>query len=1530
MAASAASLIAVGTLAVVPAGAASAGSARSAAGNAAPHTSTPIFSRIGRAASLPKGARLGTAVPAATAMTVDVALQPRDPVGLAAAAAQVASPRSPLHRHYMTSAQVVSLFAPSSTTVVAVEGALEAEGLHVVGSEASGMVLVLRGTAGTFATAFRTQLRAVTLPDGSIGRLATSAPAFPATIAPEIAGVVGLDALGKPVALGLHPPTRALPASAASSSGSSATTASTSPSASAPTAPATSVTARSGTRLAKAAAAGGPGSCAGADQAALAFAGYTPAQVAKAYGFDGLYSAGDVGGGQTVDIFELEPFAMTDIAAFDQCLFGSSHTSQITVVPVDNPNTTGYGSGEAALDVEEVSALAPGAHLDVYEAPQTFLSWLDEIAAMVAQDHAPVVSTSWGLCETQMSEVSPGFPQIENVFFEEAALEGQSWFAASGDSGSEGCYRNDPYNTSLSVGDPASQPFVTGVGGTEILDPTDPPREVVWNDGGLVGVSTEGAGGGGISGLWPMAPWQSGPGVPGVANAYSSGTPCSAATGVDCREVPDVSANADEFHGDIIFYGGAFGTIGGTSAAAPKWAAAAAVTNADCATAHIAPVGFANPALYEIASNPNSYSEGFNDITEGNNDNIGAHGGAYPATTGYDMATGLGTPRLTSPTGGAGLASLLCSDGTALTPRPVLTGVSPDFGPYQGGTAVTITGTDLLGVTAVSFGTSTVHVTAGEINGAGTQISVTTPSSPLAPVLGGVPVGGTLVTVSGSTPSEPTPSAEFHFVNETAPTTPVPEVSFVGPTAGPSAGGTTVVIVGSGFEEGPYTSGTKPTVAFGGVAVPAAGVSVLSDSELSVVVPAETGSTSCATAPAVAKTVICQSEVTVSNANGTSAVAPIYPAPSGPTNVNPPPGTEFVAAATEFDYAPPPTLSSVSPDVLASQPVTFGTPPPLVTLTGSGFDYLTLQAVTFGTPGSAEATSNFGLYSIEPGELQVVYFGLNGFTSVPSFPVAVTTAGGTTSAVTVQTAVVPTLSTIDLNQGPTTGGTVVNATGSGFDAVTQMEFFPEFAIGIGTPAGTSDITVHSDTSLTFVTPAALAGSGTWAACDSAGCSFAFVPYEYFEPVAPAIQGFLPTGGPAAGATTVTIVGVGLDEIQSVRFGGLQAIWYQLIPGAEPDNSIEAITPPGVAGTTVPISVVTSVGIATSTSTYTYVKSPPSPPQAVTAVGGGGSIGVHWIQPASDGGSPLLGYIVKASPQIGSAVTILTGPGANAATFTADPDTPYAVSVTAVTSLGMTSVAVADVVAYFGDNGYVVASAAGGIAGFGSLGATPSGVAGRALPGRIVGLAPSSGSGGYWLAGADGSVYPVGTAPQLGSMAGHHLTAPIVGIASTPDGGGYWLVASDGGVFTFGNAKYHGSTGNRRLNKPIVGIAPTTSGGGYWLVSSDGGIFTFGDARFHGSLGGTTLNSPIVAALPSSSGYWLVASDGGVFTFGNARFHGSLAGTHLPAPIVAAVATPDRLGYWLLGQDGAVYGLGSAKGEGGSQRVLVAPAAGIAT
>jgi hypothetical protein len=203
--------------------------------------------------------------------------------------------------------------------------------------------------------------------------------------------------------------------------------------------------------------------------------------------------------------------------------------------------------------------------------------------------------------------------------------------------------------------------------------------------------------------------------------------------------------------------------------------------------------------------------------------------------------------------------------------------------------------------------------------------------------------------------------------------------------------------------------------------------------------------------------------------------------------------------------------------------------------------------------------------------------------------------------------------------------------------------------------------------------------------------------------------------------------------------------------------------------------------------------------------------------------------------------------------------------------------------FFPQSGYSFTTSAGVVYSYGTL---SHGSVSGPIPAPIVGLSEGPGSDGYWLAGADGSIYNFGDAKPYGSMRGHHLNKPMVGIAATTNGAGYWLDATDGGIFSFGDAKFYGSTGAIRLNKPIVGMAAAPDGEGYWLVAADGGVFCFGDAHYLGSLGADKLASAVVglAEDPLSGHYRLVTARGAVFQFPG----GELSSTPAAKPVVAIV------------------------------------------
>lgn len=561
--------------------------------------------RIGRTPSVGAGAVSQGALADTTAIHADVELQPPDPSALASFATAVSTPGNPLYRHYITPSQFTRQFGPTTAAVSAVEKQLTARGLTVGRISANHLTLPVSGPAANFERAFSTGFERYRLAGGRSAYANTEAPLLPGTVAGNVQGVIGLDDLTVPKPLGLQRATTPRPA-----------------------------------KVSPHVVTGGPQPCSTAVSLEDEYGGvYTADQIASAYNFSGLYQDGDEGAGITVGLFELEPDSPSDISAYQSC-YGTSAT--VTYTEEDGGAGTGAGQGEAALDIEGIISLAPEASIDVFQAPNTDAGVIDDYTGMVDDPSINVVSTSWGLCEVESD--SPTI-SAEGTLFEQAATEGQSVFAAAGDDGSTGCMEH-----SLGVDDPSSQPYVTSVGGTSMTSITG-PVQTVWNDSDV----NVGAGGGGVSSLYPMPSYQSGaPASLSVINANSSGGPCGAPTGAYCREVPDVSASADPYYGYLVYWDGGWIQIGGTSAAAPLWAAFTALTD-DSSTCDGTSIGFANPVLYDAAAA--DYSTNFDDITSGNNDYTpdGYSGGLYPAGTAYDMASGLGTPN------GASLPAALCS-----------------------------------------------------------------------------------------------------------------------------------------------------------------------------------------------------------------------------------------------------------------------------------------------------------------------------------------------------------------------------------------------------------------------------------------------------------------------------------------------------------------------------------------------------------------------------------------------------------------------------------------------------------------------------------------------------------------------------------------------------------------------------------------------------------------------------------------------------------------------------------------------------
>jgi kumamolisin len=336
---------------------------------------------------------------------------------------------------------------------------------------------------------------------------------------------------------------------------------------------------------------------------------YGPHEVARLYQFP----TGLDGTGQTVAIIELGGgYEPEDLETYFDGL-GISPQPEVSSVSVDGARNTPEGpkgaDAEVMLDIEVVGAVAPGAKIVVYFAPNTTAGFLDAITTAVqdAQDAPSVISISWG-------EAEKGWPpqalRAYDEAFKEAAALGVSVCCAAGDDGS-----NDEVGDGRAHVDfPASSPWVLACGGTR-LESTDTQitSEVVWHE--PKGDAT----GGGVSEFFAPPPYQQGAEVPPSANPERR----------IGRGVPDVAGDADPGTGYKVRVAGRDMVSGGTSAVAPLYAALIALMNQRMGS----PVGFLNPTLY---SEPAS-TEAFRDIVSGDN-------GDYQAGPGWDACTGLGSP----------------------------------------------------------------------------------------------------------------------------------------------------------------------------------------------------------------------------------------------------------------------------------------------------------------------------------------------------------------------------------------------------------------------------------------------------------------------------------------------------------------------------------------------------------------------------------------------------------------------------------------------------------------------------------------------------------------------------------------------------------------------------------------------------------------------------------------------------------------------------------------------------------------------
>ncbi|HEY8686330.1 MAG TPA: protease pro-enzyme activation domain-containing protein, partial [Chloroflexota bacterium] len=363
---------------------------------------------------------------------------------------------------------------------------------------------------------------------------------------------------------------------------------------------------------------------------------YYPEDFANAYDLNPLWNAGYTGNGQHIGVtLWMAPPSDAELGNFAAVTGASAPTTangRLHVIPVDGGSTKA-DDGEAALDIEYSSGMAPGAGIDYYQsnigtngyASQTGLEDALNLAGTALDGSGQVlnaqINNSWGYCSasTDQFEIT-----TESILASNSAT-GHDYFFASGDTGSA-CYDvttgfyQDPYAFF-----PTSSPYVTSVGSTKFSATINGgyPGEVAHTYSGCTpfcGLIYPSGSGGGYSNAFARASWQIDP------NAQ--------------RAFPDVSADGDSSTGACDVYGTSTSctTVGGSSLASPLWTGMMAVINSYLQGSGQSTAGFANAALYRAATATQPYTA-FHDITSGTN-------GAYNCGPGWDPVTGLGSPDL--------------------------------------------------------------------------------------------------------------------------------------------------------------------------------------------------------------------------------------------------------------------------------------------------------------------------------------------------------------------------------------------------------------------------------------------------------------------------------------------------------------------------------------------------------------------------------------------------------------------------------------------------------------------------------------------------------------------------------------------------------------------------------------------------------------------------------------------------------------------------------------------------------------------
>jgi subtilase family serine protease len=649
------------------------------------------------------------------------------------------NPASPRYHQWMTPAQYAAQFGLSSADLDKVKSWLSSQGFTVTGVANGGQFISFTGTAAQVQTAFGTSIHQLTY-DGQTRIANVTNAQIPSAIAAVVKGVTGLNNFR------MKPHVRALRPEFTSSI--------------------------SGNHY------------------------LAPGDIYTMYGMSGVMQSGFNGTGVTIAVTGQVDVNQSDLLAF-RTAAGLSTTNLPTTIhsaggslPVHKcfSSTTANcpipdlsDLEESTLDLEWSSAMAPGATIVFVNGPDVMMN---AMTYAIDQNIAQVVTTSYGACEA-------GWGTTELVqlgaLFKQAAAQGQTVLAASGDEGSADCDAGPSATQGLTVDFPGSSPYVTAMGGTQLNDGTatgatqywsnsEGPTtnggsalgyipEVVWNDASS---GSFGGSGGGASEYFTKPAWQQGTGVPNDGS----------------RDIPDVSLTASEAHDQFLYCvddrtststplsctsgfrasDTTVKTVGGTSVDSQIFGGMLALITQKVGGR----IGNANPVLYAMGNNATYYTPGatiatnsnvvFNDIISGDNKQSCSAGTpdcsrlggtmGYTAANGYDLATGWGTINLTNlanawtkvaPLSSGSNGSAASNTALTVSPGTVTAGATVTFTATVTGSAGAPTGTvqflvngAVVGTGTLTNGVATFTYTTSCANLAGLTLPKLTPTGPAA------------------------------------------------------------------------------------------------------------------------------------------------------------------------------------------------------------------------------------------------------------------------------------------------------------------------------------------------------------------------------------------------------------------------------------------------------------------------------------------------------------------------------------------------------------------------------------------------------------------------------------------------------------------------------------------------------------------------------------------------------------------------------------------------------------------------------